>query len=678
MDKIRIDKKRIILFFAIAVLLLLFFSLSLPRQTFAFAEPEGYTPVVTVENKTVYSGQTFTLNVDLSNNEGILDLELKLVQYDRDVMELVGVKGGVELTDNALKKLTFTHTNPDNSLGYAAVDTFLWDGVSEADTGNGTILELTFESSATAPEGVYPVRMGFNINNTRKDEYQPLNVTVIDGSVTFKRGDFVAEYYSWDDQLLFRKDDYRDGDTPSYPFGQGNYDDKLIRESDEYYEYEFDKFEGIPADGEENVLKFRAKYILTPIEYQVFYFVDGINEESFDGVITEDDLWVGKTRNVGYGTYLENDYPEKPRYVFSGWYKDASFSKEYVETKMPAEDLTLYGYFVYDIRTTSIPKIMLTANVDEDEVTVTADMVMNTGFNAMVLTLSYDKSALSFSGFEPNNEVFSKMQFQTTNVVNDDYDGASSFKFYYNHTENSYETGVFVTMKFKIKRESEAGVYDVTFVMGNTDATYYNGIKGDRYTMIEIVPAKVPVGKIYKWEKSAEDSAEIAVESDLGMPADTALNVTYVPEDVHQITEETVVQAAGKNKEIKAVYDLTLVRISGNVVTEIAPDGSLTVEIKLTPEQRAYEGLGLYAVGENGEMVAYDFVREDDVIKFTTTRLGRWAIVGDKPFARGRLSDAAVMLISMPILLAIATMAYALILIGKNRKKKEKENMTND
>ena len=90
---------------------------------------------------------------------------------------------------------------------------------------------------------------------------------------------------------------------------------------------------------------------------------------------------------------------------------------------------------------------------------------------------------------------------------------------------------------------------------------------------------------------------------------------------------------------------------------------------KLTPDQQKCDKLEFYYVDEERKMIEYDFERIGDTIRFETTKLGRWAIVGNEPFATGRLSDAAVTLITMPIMLAIVTMAYALILMGQRKNE---------
>lgn len=647
-----IEKIKILIVFTL-LMTIFFFSLTSSDKT---AYAQEYTPVVTVGEKTAHRGQTFTVDVDLTDNQGLISLYLSL-SYDSSVMKLTNVEQG-----DGLKDLTFTNTNSQTEVGYGIVPfNLLWDGRT-IDRSNGRLVRLTFESFSDAPVGTYPITLTYQAENTNSSYGHPVAIDIDNGSVTLIKGEYEAIYYDWDGTELYRKD-YNAEESPSFV------GELPSRTEDERYSYAFNGWKGIVSDSV-NVLMYQADYILTPKVYQVFYYVDGMNETSFDGRVTTDDFYKAKT--VAYGDFLDLEYPSKPRYVFSGWFTDAECLRPFNEVYMPANDLSLYGFFVYDIRTTSIPKIQLSAVENEEQKTVTvyANMVVNTGFNAMVLTLDYDRSALEFVGFE-KKETFSALQFDTTNTEN--VDAVDNFRFYYEHSENTYETGLFLEMTFNIKNEATAGVYDVTFTLDNEHATYINGTNGIRYTKINVIGSQVAVGKIYEWEKNAEDNAEIKISSDFGMPADTVLKVSLIPERVHNIEALTVTEVAGEDMEIKAVYNLRLLRVLGEVETEVQPNGKLTIEIKLTKEQQACTRLALYYVNDNGEMTLHDSVREGDVLRFETDHLSWWAVVGDKATATGRLSDAAVMLITMPILLAIATMAFTLIVLGKHKKEREKE-----
>ena len=627
--------------------------LNTPNAVSAFASND-YTPVVTLENKTVNRGQTFNIDVELSDNEGLLSLYLSL-NYNNSVMKLLNVKQG-----EALSSLTYTNVNPDTDMGYAILPfNMLWDG-RVSDNSNGKLISLTFESYSDAEVGVYPVTLTYDPNNTNKEYGEPIEISIVNSSVNLIKGEYEAIYYDWDDTVLYQKD-YNADDIPSY---EG---ELPSRETDECYSYEFVGWKGKVSE-DVAIVKYQADYKLTPIIYNIFYYVDGLNEETFDGRVDDDDFYEAK--EIAYGTFLENAYPLKARYVFSGWFLDKECMKPFTLSFMPAYSISLYGYFVYDIRTTSIPKIELSATeVENDQVSVNANMVVNTGFNGMVLTLDYDRNALEFIGFE-KQDVFSLLQFDTTNVDTEKGYSVENFTFYYEHTENTYETGLFLKLNFKIKASTNPGVYHVTFKLGNTDATYLNGSNGTRYTMIEIIEARIPVGKIYRWDKNTDDDALITILSEKGMPADTVLVASLVPESKHQISNETVKQVAGEDMKLKAVYSLKLVRMVDNVEMEVQPDSELTVEITLTATQQACKKVSIYYVSDIAEMSVHDSERDGEKLRFKTDHLSLWAVVGNEIVVSGTMPSTMILLITLLILLAIATMAYTLIIIGKNRKKK--------
>ena len=244
-----------------------------------------------------------------------------------------------------------------------------------------------------------------------------------------------------------------------------------------------------------NVIKYKADYTLTPQIYQVFYYVDGAYY---------------KAEEIGYGANLDEAPRKAGEYIFSGWFLDEGYSEPFIETTMPARDLVLYGYFDFDVRRAPIPKVKLSYSEESnDVVSVYADMIINPGFSGMTLTLNYDKSAMRFIGFE-KGATFKDLQFDKTET-----DGGldvDEFKFYYEHSENTYETGVFLILKFKLLRDAEVGLYGVTFTLNNSnDATYRIGNSSDiKYTAIEFVGAYIPVGGVVAGGKMS-DAAVILI-----------------------------------------------------------------------------------------------------------------------------------------------------------------------
>ncbi|MBE5763813.1 MAG: hypothetical protein E7338_06320 [Clostridiales bacterium] len=617
---------------------------------------ETINPKIDVESKTVHRGQAFTIDVELTKNSGFISLFITL-SYDNSVMSLKNVEKG-----DALESLTFTTTNTQTDMGYGIIPfNMIWDG-KNTDTKNGNLVRLTFESKSDAQIGNYPITITYDQDNTRSAYGVPQSMEIDCGEVTLIKGEYEAIYYDWDGTELYRND-FNADDVPAY-VGQ-----TPSRTEDECYSYTFNGWKGIVSD-DLSVLKYQADYLLIPKTYQAFFYVDGLNESTFDGIVSVDDFY--DAQEIEYGRYLGFDYPTKPRYVFSGWFIDAGCTQPFVDVYMPSHDISLYGFFTYDIRTTMIPKMQIkeVAGGSDNEAVFSATMLENTGLNAMVLTLSYDHSVMSFKGFTKGS-VFSEMQFDTTNVEQG-FD-VDEFKFYYESTTNTTEVGEFLLLHFDIKQNAKAGVYDVTFSVGNTDATYINGANGIRYTKLDIVGAKYSLGKRYTWAEDAEDDAHIAIEDSEGMPADTFLKVSLVPKKVHNLSTEEVQKTAGQKAVIQGVYSLQLMRIIDGVETETQPNGTLTIQVNLTEEQKKCKNLTLYHLNDDGELIAYDCEVNGDVLQFKTDHLSMWAIVGEPEPETAKITGTVFMLIIMPILLAIVTIALLLIIIGKRRRERQKE-----
>jgi len=78
---------------------------SMTNQYHEALADSSYTPVIDVEDKVVHRGQTFTVDVNLKDNEGLISLYLSL-DYNSEAMRLTNVEKG-----GALDSLTFTMTN---------------------------------------------------------------------------------------------------------------------------------------------------------------------------------------------------------------------------------------------------------------------------------------------------------------------------------------------------------------------------------------------------------------------------------------------------------------------------------------------------------------------------------------------------------------------------------------
>lgn len=644
MDKIMISNQHHGIFRLLVLVLAILFLLpaaSVGVMQVSAADPDTALPLVRVENKTVHRGQTFELSIYLDQNPGLISLMLEL-EYDKEVMELVGVSHG-----NALATHTFTSTNTETEDGFLITPfRMLWDGRTQ-DTSTGTLATLTFESKVEAPIGQYPVTLRYDKQNTNAAYGTPCDVQIENGCVTLIKGAYTVRYLNYDGSLLYEKD-YSESSVPSYV---GN---TPLRPTDERYSYQFDGWRGVVSD-EPGVICYEATYKLDPRIYQVFFFVDGAYFNAFE---------------CAYGELVDlAQIPSEKNHVFDGWYIDEALTQRVTSIQMPASDLHLYGQMRFNVREDPVPEITLDLErMDEDYAYVTVDVTKNPSISGLVLTLQYEKAALTLVGFT-RGDAFSTLQFDHTN--SDQGYAADPFRFYWEHTANTVETGRLLTLKFKINHSAAGALYGVTMTYEPTsDALYIDENGNIAYTHLHIIGAKVPIGEIHYWNEKiegTEDNSDVIAECPQGMPADTQLRIQVATATV-PITDEHVEATAGIGMELKAAYKIELLR--DNV--KVQPDGDLTVRIKLTEAQLHCKDLRVYYVDDNQNMTLYESRIEGGYIVFTTNHLSHWAIVGEAPDAifyqqNATMPTNANIIIVAFALLAISCMAFCLIIFAKKR-----------
>ncbi len=127
---------------------------------------------ITLSNVTAKAGNTVQVPVIVYNNPGINGMQLN-ISYDPK-LKLIDAKNS-----SVLSTLNFTlpgtYSNPSK---------FLWDGLSESECGNGTILTLTFEVPSDLKSGdkldisvVYPESTIYNA------DLDDVNFDIINGSI---------------------------------------------------------------------------------------------------------------------------------------------------------------------------------------------------------------------------------------------------------------------------------------------------------------------------------------------------------------------------------------------------------------------------------------------------------------------------------------------------------------
>ena len=607
-------------------------------------------PEITVENKTVHRGQTFSIDVDISQNQGLISLFLTL-EYDESVMKLSNV-----IQRDALSSLTLTTTNVETSLGYGIKPfNILWDGKDSDDT-NGTIVTFIFDSFIDAPIGEYPINITYDKQNTNIAYQTPTDLSVTNGVVNLIAGEYQAIYKDYDGKILYQRD-YNADDIPAYPSTLPN----PSRQQDAQYSYEFVGWKGVVSD-DINTLIFEADYKLTPQVYTVFFYIDGANGAP-DGIVDENDYF--EAYDLDFGAVVETPrVPVKQHYQFYGWYLDDGFQTEASFATMPSHDVHMYGYYSFDIREGNIPIISLkdvTISDNLEDVVVVAKILKNTGFNGLVLTLKYDKNALVFDHFE-QLDLLSSMQFDTTNTADLSVD---NFKFYFESATNNYETGEFLKLYFKVKPNIASDIYKVGFDYDyHTDATYINNNGEIKYTMIEFYDGDVPVGEINHWVKDLGYERLVDVTSKDGKPINVYLDVELVTDYV-ELDEDVIKTEVGRDMFLSSAYKIRLMQNG----VEIQPETTLTIKIKLTAKEQRGK-TKFYYLNDDNELISYDFKIENGELVFTTDHLSNWVIFNNYG---GNTNPSNIFFnIGMPIILALATMLYALRLkqiITKTKKE---------
>ena len=119
-------------------------------------------PQIFLDSKKATVGHTFTVTANLKNNPGFNAMNLAFV-YDTDVFTLTKA-------ENMVEGMTMTS-------GTA----YVWD--CERDyTNSGALVRLTFQVSADAPEGEYPIRIVFL--GASNESFEEVPMSVVDGKIT--------------------------------------------------------------------------------------------------------------------------------------------------------------------------------------------------------------------------------------------------------------------------------------------------------------------------------------------------------------------------------------------------------------------------------------------------------------------------------------------------------------
>ncbi len=140
------------------------------------AEEKETMPVlatISIEKVEAREGSTVTITIDIHNNPGIIGAILT-IEFDSALTLIKAEAGAAWNTLNLTKPAEFVNNC-----------NFVWDGVSNADYSNGTIITLTFE----VPEGaevdtVYDIKASYTHGNMINADLEAVDVEIENGSIT--------------------------------------------------------------------------------------------------------------------------------------------------------------------------------------------------------------------------------------------------------------------------------------------------------------------------------------------------------------------------------------------------------------------------------------------------------------------------------------------------------------
>ena len=242
----------------------------------------GEAPQIIVDSASAEPGETFTVNVSLANNPGVISMMLHL-SYD-DALTLINIGD--------------TGLFPGRVHG-DVTDVLFWDyGTSSQNfTGNGVIATLTFTLSEEAEPGEYHICLSYD--NAEGDiiniDFEPVEFAVQNGAVTVAAAQpemHTVTFKDWDGTVLKTQEVQHGGDAeaPADPTRVG------------YTFTGWDKeFTNITAD------------LVVTAQYEINTYT--VTFKDWDGTVL-------KTQEVQYGGDAEAPAdPTREGYTFTGWDK---------------------------------------------------------------------------------------------------------------------------------------------------------------------------------------------------------------------------------------------------------------------------------------------------------------------------------------------------------------------
>ena len=147
---------------------------------------------VKITNGTGIVGETVSLYVDLSNNSGFISASL-LVDFDDTALKLIAVKdlgiiSGAMHTEQHISPYVLTWENDERTSNI---------------TANGRLVELVFEISPNASEGVYDIMLNIPRDGIINANGQSQSFVTVNGFITVSEG--IRDTHKWDKGTVITK-----------------------------------------------------------------------------------------------------------------------------------------------------------------------------------------------------------------------------------------------------------------------------------------------------------------------------------------------------------------------------------------------------------------------------------------------------------------------------------------
>lgn len=158
-----------------------------------WAHAAGNT-TVSISSGEVRAGESITLTVSIKDNPGLAGLML-YIYYDTSVF--TASKGDIKAVGTFGEQGSISRNTIQSARQNGAYEgdptkdglIALWYDPFEENAGNGEVFTVTLHANASAPDGTYPITLGFSEKNTIRRSNELVPLTLVNGSVTLSGGE---------------------------------------------------------------------------------------------------------------------------------------------------------------------------------------------------------------------------------------------------------------------------------------------------------------------------------------------------------------------------------------------------------------------------------------------------------------------------------------------------------